>query len=375
MVSAFDIGSDGQRTSKLAPSDTNPSRLLLLTLFVVGAGGMLLYSLAAPSQTHTVSGLVGLRGTMYSMDFDNEYSDELGDDLPVQVRRGQAGPKVKTQGTYSPRAEDGAKAKRQRRAIKRAGQQRLMQTLEAVNKNAEDEYDEAVQRELEDDFPAVPPDVIEATLEDNGYSYELAYEDLSQVVETKSAAPKGKTCAESSDADLAAQAQLNELFPDFSEEFIRQTLREAGNDFDQAFEDLQDFEKDLDQANEDIEETSAFGTQQNSTEEVEQETSASELDDERIVAQLQLQEDFPELPVEVIRDALRAANYDFEKAEKAIVREEIAAMQRQLEETYPSVSPRVIAKALKETDYDYERADQIIDEEANYLLDLAYDSA
>merc|ERR1719447_2699964 len=96
----------------------------------------------------------------------------LSDDLPVRVRRGRDGPKVTRQGTYSSRAERGAKVKKQRNAIKRAGQQRLLQTLEAVNQNAEDQYDEAVQLELEEDFPELPADLIQATLEDNNYNFD-----------------------------------------------------------------------------------------------------------------------------------------------------------------------------------------------------------
>merc|ERR1719357_1922442 len=96
------------------------------------------------------------------------------DDEDVPVRRGR----------------DGAKSKKQRNAIKRAGQQRLMQTLEAVNQNAEEQYDEAVQLELEEDFPELRADLIQATLEDDNYNYDPAFENLSQVVENQTVAPQ-----------------------------------------------------------------------------------------------------------------------------------------------------------------------------------------
>merc|ERR1719188_1532953 len=142
---------------------------------------MMLYSLAAPSQKHTAGGLAGLRGTKRGTNYAMEFDDE---DVPV--RRGR----------------DGAKTKRQQNPIKRAGQQRLMQTLEAVNQNAEEQYDEAVQSELEEDFPELSADTIQATLEDNNYNFDPAFEDLAQVVEEENAAAMGNTCVESSEATL-----------------------------------------------------------------------------------------------------------------------------------------------------------------------------
>merc|ERR1719188_1657269 len=165
---------------------------------------MMLYSLAAPSQKHTAGGLAGLRGTKRGTNYAMEFDDE---DVPV--RRGR----------------DGAKTKRQQNPIKRAGQQRLMQTLEAVNQNAEEQYDQAVQSELEEDFPELSADTIQATLEDNNYNFDPAFEDLEEVVEDENAAAMGNTCVESSedagvesseDAEMEMEAQLVRMFPELS---------------------------------------------------------------------------------------------------------------------------------------------------------------